>query len=466
MWDEQVQEACRKLKPFIGDESDRLWRGYATAMRPEDKRFFEAAIQNYVSQFLQHSVADTPILLPPPQPHQCGGDFLLGKIAYGTRRLHSLYLRREDIMKHCTICATIGGGKTNVAQLITVQLLNAGVPFLVVDWKRSYRDLLSIPSDRIGDLRIYTIGRKTKAPLNWNPLRPPPGVHIQTWISVVAEVLERSHISGMGSGDVLMQALDDAFEREGFYEDKAEKYPNFHDLLLLVAKMDDRGRAGLWKQSALRIIRTFTFGPAAGGFNARHPIAFETLLDCPVILEIDQELPKPLRVFMSEITLRWIHLYRLSQGETNNELRHVTILEEAHNLFPKNTVEKQSQGGLETVFRELRGFGEGIVAITQHPSLMPVYVLGNSNSQVYLPLQHEDDIVSAKRSLFLKPGEEVYLDKLKVGQGIVKIKGRCEACLVEFPLVPIRKGSITDDMLPAVPGGDDGTAKMDSVGDH
>jgi len=32
-----------------------------------------------------------------------------------------------------------------------------------------------------------------------------------------------------------------------------------------------------------------------------------------------------------------------------------------------------------------------------------------------------------------------------VGEGIVKIKGRVNPCLVRFPLVPIRKGAVTDD---------------------
>ena len=56
------------------------------------------------------------------------------------------------------------------------------------------------------------------------------------------------------------------------------------------------------------------------------------------MIELDQELPKPLRVFFSEIVLRWIHLYRLGQGESD-ALRHVALLEEVDNLFPRSLVE-------------------------------------------------------------------------------------------------------------------------------
>jgi len=120
----------------------------------------------------------------------------------------------------------------------------------------------------------------------------------------------------------------------------------------------------------MRILKTFTFGPASRSFNARAPLKLETLLNQPVILELDFELPKPLRTFLSEIFLRFIHLYRLRQGESR-ELRHVTFLEEVHNLFPKTYNENQATNSLESLFREIRGFGEGLVYITQHPSLTP-----------------------------------------------------------------------------------------------
>ena len=125
-------------------------------------------------------------------------------------------------------------------------------------------------------------------------------------------------------------------------------------------------------------------------FNTRNPIHIESLLDKPVIFELDLEMPKPLRIFFSEIILRWIHLYRLSQGETE-KLRHVLFLEEAHNLFTDTGIYKESNS-LENVYREIRAFGQGIVSITQHPSVLPIYLLGNCHTQIYLGLQHADDI--------------------------------------------------------------------------
>jgi len=458
MLDRELKLLCRRLKPILGRQADTLWLAYVTSDTPQSKRDTEVLIQMLATRFLTESVSDEPILLPPPSEEAASGEFLLGTIVYGRKPLFPLYLRRENFIKHIGIFSITGGGKTNLAQLLVLGLLDKDIPFLVVDWKRSYRALYSLENPKVRTIRILSVGRKTGSPFHWNPLRGPPGVHPKTWISIVAETLERSHISGPGVADVFIDLFDQKFEEFGVYEGKHERWPNFFDANEELQRTQFKGRRMLWQDSCTRIINTFIFSPpAAGAFNSRHPIQLETLLGQPVIIELDQELPKPLRVFFSDIILRWIHLYRLGQGETD-ELRHVTFLEEVHNLFPKNSIEKQSTNSLENVFREIRGFGEGLVNITQHPSLLPIYVLGNSNTQIYLGLQHEDDILTAKRALFLEPEELNFLDRLAVGEGVVKIKGRINPCYVRFPLVPVSKGTIDDQM---VGGASDAEANLD-----
>jgi hypothetical protein len=439
MREQDLKSICKKLKPALGRRADALWIAYATAETPGSKLQAEALINLLATQYLGSSVGYEPILLPPPSAEAAAGEFLLGTLHYGNKPVRPLYLRRENFIKHLLIASITGGGKSNVAQLLLLGLLNQDIPFLVVDWKRSYHTLRAVPTAKAKQIEVYSVGRKGHLPFHWNPLRGPPNVHPKTWISVVAEALEKSHLSGPGVADILIETLDKKFEQFGFYGGVPEQYPNFFDAAEELDRVQFRGRRMLWQDSAMRILRTFCFGPASGAFNARHPLKLEELLDKPVIVELDQELPKPLRVFLSDILLRWIHLYRLGQGETER-LRHVTVLEESHNLFPRSQAEHQATNSLENVFREIRGFGEGLISITQHPSLIPIYILGNCNTQIYLGLQHEEDIFTARRALFLEPGEEVFLDQLRVGEGIVKIKGRTGPCLVKFPRVPAALG--------------------------
>ena len=429
---EEVEAICKKLKPVLGHKADKLWYMYL-AEDFEGRRELKQNIEIIAEKYLNQNPLDNDqILLTPPSTNDSKGQFLVGNVIYNRETLHPLYLRPEDFIKQVGIFAITGEGKTNLAYLLALQLIKNNTPLMVIDWKRSWRNLLSLNLPELKDVKVFTIGRET-IPFLWNPLRPPPGADRNLWISTVAEALEKSHLSGPGVAyhfckiySKLFRTLPDDF------------YPNFYDGLKEINQLKALSRELKWKQTAQRIFQSFTMGNAAKTFNSRNPIQLEDLLDKPVIFELDMELPKPLRIFFSEIILRWIHLYRLSQGETD-QLRHVLFLEEVHNLFTDSNLNKES-GSLENVYREIRGFGQGIVSITQHPSVLPVFLLGNCHTQVYLGLQHENDIRAARQALFLNYDEQKYPSLLNIGECILKIKNRIEPCLVKTPLVHVTKG--------------------------
>jgi len=440
--EKDIHELCKKLKPIIGEKADTLWYTYV-AEDDTGRKDVALTIQIIAEKLLKkHPLVKDTVVLTPPSPEEARGEFLMGDIVYNNDRLYPLYLRKDDFIKQVGIFSVTGEGKTNLAYLLALQLLKAKIPFLVVDWKRSWRNILTL-QDRFPELKqiqVYTIGRDI-VPFHWNPFRPPPNADTQSWISTIAEALETSHLSGPGVAYYFNKIYLKLFREltNGFY-------PNFFDGLREIEKIRAFERELKWKQTALRIFQSFTMGIAAKVFNARHPIKLEHILDKPVIFEFDLEMPKPLRIFLSEILLRWIHLFRLSQGETET-LRHVCFLEEVHNLFTENKWISTTPHVLENVFREIRGFGQGIISITQHPSLLPIYLLGNCHTQIYLGLQHADDIRAARKSLFLRYEEESYPTLLKVGECITKIKDRVDPCCVKIPFVPVRKGVITDQWL-------------------
>jgi len=437
----EIEELCKKLKPIIGEKADTLWYLYL-AEDEKNRKILALDIEIIAEKLLKKdSLTNHEILLTPPSVTDASGSFLVGDVVYNRKKLHSLYLQPDDFIKQIGIFAITGEGKTNLAFLLALQLLKSKTPFMVVDWKRSWRNLLSLRDKHpeLKDIQVYTIGRDVLL-FFCNPFRPPPGSDRELWISTIAEVLEKSHLSGPGVAYYLNRIFPKLFRGLS-----GDFYPNFFDGVKELEKITARDREFRWKQTALRICHSFTQGSVSKVFNTRNPIHIESLLDKPVIFELDLEMPKPLRIFFSEIILRWIHLYRLSQGETE-KLRHVLFLEEAHNLFTETGIYKESNS-LENVYREIRAFGQGIVSITQHPSLLPIYLLGNCHTQIYLGLQHADDIRTARKSLFLKYDEESYLNMLKVGECIIKIKNRIEPCLVKTPLVPVKKGAITDAWL-------------------
>lgn len=440
---QQIEALCKKLKPVIGDQADMLWHMYL-AEDEQNRRKFAQDIEIIAEKFLKElPLENQQILLEPPLEKDSKGTYLLGDIIYNREKLHQLHLNPEDFLKQVGIFAITGEGKTNLAYLLALQLVKSKKPFMVIDWKRSWRNLLSLENKHpeLKNVQVLTIGRDT-LPFLWNVFRAPPGTDKELWVGTIADALERSHLSGPGVAYYFNKIYSKLFK--GLPEDF---YPNFFDGIRELKNIKVFGREANWKQTAQRIFQSFTLGRASKVFNARNPVKLEELLNKPVILELDLELPKPLRMFFSEMILRWIHLYRLSRGETD-KLQHVLFLEEVHNLFSQNSFYKDSKS-LENLYREIRGFGQGIVSITQHPSLLPIELLGNCHTQIYLGLQHADDIETARKSLFLSYEEDPYFNILNVGECIVKVKNRIEPCLVKTPLVPVKKELVTDEWLKA-----------------
>lgn len=141
---EEIRSLCKKLRPIIGKKADLLWFAYLTANTFQAKQETEIMIQMLAVKHLANGVEYNQILLPPPSPASAKGEFHLGTIHYGKRQLYPLELKRENFIKHIGIFSITGGGKTNVAQLLALGLLGSQIPFLIIDWKRSYRDLRSL----------------------------------------------------------------------------------------------------------------------------------------------------------------------------------------------------------------------------------------------------------------------------------------------------------------------------------
>ena len=74
--------------------------------------------------------------------------------------------------------------------------------------------------------------------------------------------------------------------------------------------------------------------------------------------------------------------------------------------------------------------------------------MGNTYSTIFLNQKDPSDINKAAAVCLLDADEKHYFSRLPVGQGIVKLQDRWTRPVhVQFPLVAVRKGAVTDAML-------------------
>ena len=133
--------------------------------------------------------------------------------------------------------------------------------------------------------------------------------------------------------------------------------------------------------------------------------------------------------------------YRMATVKaTNSPLRHVTVLEEAHNLLKnmKNIPSSASAvigKSVEMIcnsIAEMRTYGESFVLVDQSPSSVDIAAIKNTNTKIIMRLPEAGDCEAIGRSISLNDNQIAELSKLKVGTAVVMQNNWCDAVLTQI----------------------------------
>jgi len=441
----ELEEKIKKLKPILGDKKiEALWIEYL--IYPEQRREIEGIINALYMKHLGQDHQNQGIFLIPPSEDKVRGEYQLGTVHYGDKPYYSFGLREDDWIQHVGIFGRTGSGKTNVGFLIVNGLKEKEKPFLIFDWKRNYRDLIESPEFK--DLTVFTVGREI-SPFFFNPLIPPKGTLPTVWLKKLIEIMCHAYYLGEGVAFLLQKAIDSVFQERKIYEGSTE-YPTLLDVKKWLERYKARGREGQWMDSTLRVIGTLCYGEISRVLNARNSLRMEDVLNQKVVFELDA-LTNADKIFFIESLILWIHHFRL-QEETREKFKHAIIIEEAHHVLLKKKQSRESV--MDILLREIRELGESIILIDQHPSLISIPSLGNTNCTIAMNLKHRLDVNGISSAMLLADDEQEYLGMLKVGSGIVRLQNRLtKPFIVKFPQFEVKKGSVTDKRIKIIMSG-------------
>ena len=441
---QKVREVCKKLKPILGDKIDKLWRLYCFS-DDNQRKDLEAYIEMLSAKTIKEDLVKDNIILVPPSKEDAYGDYYIGDVEYNNKLFYPFGLREREWNQHAAILGRSGSGKTNTGFWVIHELLKHDKGFIVFDWKRNYRDLLSVPG--FEELKVYTVGRSHIAPLRFNPLIPPPNVKPEIWLKLLIEVIGHAYFLGEGVAYILQQAIDSVYRETGVYSGKTDNYPTFRDVLRWVKMYDPRGREINWLSSTIRAVSSLCFGDMNDLLNIDNNIGIIGLLNEKAILELDA-LTVTDRILIIESLLLWVYQFRLS-SEVRERFDHAILIEEAHNILGDQ--KRNLSGGetiMETVFRQCRELNESLIIIDQHPAQISHFAMANTYTTLVMNLKHRKDIDAIKKCLLLKDEEEEFPIRLGLGQAIIKLQDRIQgAFLVRVPEFVIRKGIITDEFI-------------------
>lgn len=441
-----VEDICRKLKPIFGNKITQVYLRYTMSESREEKEEIASFLNGlYFKHF--NSPLNKTVLLEPPKAEIVAGTYPLAAITYGGKNLGTFGLREQDWPRHVCISGMSGSGKTNLAFFIIQNFIDKKKPFLVFDWKKSFRSLIKADPE----LMIFTIGDDSASNLfKTNINQPPKGVSPKEWINVLCDLLTESFFVSFGVHKVLLETLDDAFKEWGIYNG-SNNYPTWnHIKWRLEQKLDGaKGRESTWLESALRIATVLTFGEFGQvcNYKGEDSLSVEDLLDKKVVFELNS-LGNIEKKFFCEFLLTYIYKFRkVSQNKINERFNHAIIVDEAHNIFLKEKTHFVQESVTDMIYREMREYGTSLICLDQHISKISDTVKGNSACHIAFQQQLPQDIYDISELMSLKEKKE-FFSNLPVGTAIVKLSERYNSpFLVEVPFAQLRTQPVSDEEL-------------------
>jgi len=438
----RVQELCRKLKPVLGGKIDRLWVAYLAESDADGKADIEQTLELLAAKHLGIDYQPDRAPFPPPEKDFAQrGDIRLGSVTYGSRELYPFNLRSSRLKEHLLIAGRSGSGKTNLTFVLMRGIMDRGIQVLALDWKRGYRDLITLRED----LLVYTIGREV-SPFRFNPLIPPPGCEMHVWIKLIVDVIASAYLGGEGVISLLVAGLDHLFRQLDLFDGPQQRWPTVADLLAWLRTTKLKGRAALWKDSAERILLGMTYSEFGAVLNCQDNGIVQGLLDHNVVLEMDGLSSDSDRRMFSEALTLYLYRMRLVQG-SREKLTNLIILEEAHNLLlAKQAGTKESV--LENTIRMIRQYGLGYVFVDQSASMLSKVAFANSYATIALSQKLRNDVQAMAGAMNLTDEQKEALNTLAIGTAVVRLADEHpEPFLIRIPRCPIQEGSVADDAI-------------------
>jgi len=431
MYRKEFKELLAKLRPVIGDMADAFW--LATLLDPQQEKDMHAVAQALAAELLDEDYVERHILLEPPPQHAARGEYPLGTVMYANKPVCRFGLREGDMPQHIAILGRSGAGKTNVGYILVWNLLRAGKPFIILDWRGTYKHFTNRPEGK--GILLFPLGDDES--LSFNPLEPPSNlskVHRQAYLRDIVSVICTTYLPGhhllstRGVEYFFLKAL-------GLLGTEGDKPVTFNDIYNFMKGYQADSREKDWKVSALNILFKLTTGPIGRLVNSPGVSTLHDIIDRQVVLELAGLGSETDRALFTQTLLLWLYYYRLAE-RTHRVFRHTLVVEEAHNLFLRRSSARQSVH--DSILRQMRELGQAMVLLDQNPSLISVSALGNTGVTICLNLKHADDLEAAGKALTLPRENWDYMGRLPVGHAIVKLQDRwVKPFLVRFPQFPV-----------------------------
>ena len=399
----------------------------------------------YSLNFPQHSVAGFPVI----ECSEFGRNVVRYDSLKGQTRLdigHIFHmnhvengivsLSKESLASHTFITGSTGSGKSNTVYQMLDEAAEHGVKFLVIEpAKGEYKNIFG--SDE--DVSVYGTNPYISPMLRLNPFSFPSGIHIFEHMDRLVEIFNVCWPMYAAMPAVLKSAIEKSYVDCGWdlmrstnrYGEKV--YPGFADVARNIKEIIDTSEydaenKGAYKGSLLTRLQALTTG-ISGTIFVADELTPEELFDKNVIVDLSRVGSSETKALIMGMLVLKLQEHRMAEpGRMNSRLKHLTILEEAHNLLRRTSTEQSPDSAnlmgksvemLSNAIAEMRTYGEGFIIVDQAPGLLDMAVIRNTNTKIVMRLPDQGDRELVGRAANLNDDQITELAKLPCGVAAV-----------------------------------------------
>lgn len=357
----------------------------------------------------------------------------------------------QSLAMHTFITGATGSGKSNTVYKILEQLLRNEVKFMVIEpAKGEYKNVFG--NSRYNDyygVHIYGTNPAFADLLKINPFKFPKGIHVLEHVDRLVEIFNVCWPMYAAMPAVLKDAILQAYENAGWdlitSENKvsSELFPTFKDLLVELVDVINKSSydqevKSNYIGSLQTRVKSLTNG-LNGQIFSSNEIDNAILFDSNVVIDLSRIGSQETKALIMGILVMRLNEHRMTQTDGMNvPLKHVTVLEEAHNILKRISTEHSMEGAnmagksvemLSNAIAEMRTYGEGFIIADQSPNAVDISAIRNTNTKIIMRLPDEDDRMLAGKAAALKDEQIDEIAKLPKGVAVIYQNDWLEAVL-------------------------------------
>ena len=315
-------------------------------------------------------------------------------------------LALKNLASHTFITGSTGSGKSFTIYKLLSELKKKNLKFLVIEpakgeYKNEFGKDVEMVYGTNPNLRNTSL-------LRINPFSFGGDTHILEHLDRLIEIFNVCWPMYAAMPAVLKDAVEKSYEDCGWdlakstnkYDNKL--FPTFADVTRNIKTIIDSSdydaeNKGAYKGSLITRLRSLTTG-LYGQIFTDDELPLEDLFEKNVIVDLSRVGASDTKSLIMGLLVLKLQEYRMNQGAS--ELKHITVLEEAHNLLKRTSTEQSTESSnlmgksvemLTNSIAEMRAFGEGFIIADQAPGLLDMAVIRNTNTKIILRLPDQSD---------------------------------------------------------------------------